>query len=353
MPSAPSSSSSFTSGTSISSFPAHVSQTHLPLRTAAYRTPFGAAYIGDSAELLAELPDDSVNLIMTSPPFPLLRQKAYGNVNELAYVDWLSTFAKLAHAKLRDDGSLVVDLGGTYRRGLPVRSLYNFRVLLHFCDDLGYHLAEEFYWFNPAKLPSPTEWVNKRKIRVKDAVDTVWWFSKTPWPQADVRAVLTPYSERMKRLIRDPAAAYAPVERPSGHAIGEGFGRDNGGAIPPNLLSISNTGASGRYLNSCRQVGVPAHPARFPPQLPEFFIRFLSRPGDLVLDFFSGSNTTGAVAEAHARRWLAFEARADYVAASAFRFMPPAATPEQVREVHRRVMAGDPDVFGEGSGGAL
>ena len=287
----------------------------------AYTTELGSAFIGDSRKLLAELGDDSVNLVVTSPPFALQRKKEYGNKEQCQYVDWLAEFAELVRAKLTGDGSLVIDIGGAYEKGQPVRSLYQFRALLKFCDDIGFYLAEEFYWHNPSKLPSPIEWVNKRKIRVKDSVNTVWWLSKTPWPKADVSKVLAPYSDRMKKLIQDPDAFYKPRLRPSGHDIGKGFAKDNGGAIPPNLLSFPNTESNGRYLSGCRIVGARGHPARFPGKLPLFFIRFLTDPGDTVLDIFAGSNTTGEVAELEGRRWLAFEERADYVAASAFRFL--------------------------------
>ena len=194
-------------------------------------------------------------------------------------------------ASSRDDGSFVLDLGGAYEPGSPTRSLYNFRVPIYFCDELGFHLAEDFYWHNPAKLPSPIEWVNKRKLRAKDSVNTVWWFGKTRWPKANVSKVLTEYSDRMKKLLEDPEGFYTPKKRPSGHDIGRAFGKDNGGAIPPNLLQISNSESNGSYLRGCKTVGVKGHPARFPAKLPEFFIRFLTEPGDLVLDIFAGSNT--------------------------------------------------------------
>jgi len=205
-----------------------------------YVTEHGAAYCGDSRQLLERLPDNSVNLVITSPPFALLRKKEYGNKEQHEYIDWLAEFAAIVHRKLRDDGSFVLDLGGAYRKGAPVRSLYNYRVLVRFCDELGFHLAEEFFWHNPSKLPSPIEWVNKRKLRVKDSVNTVWWLSKTEWPKADVTKVLAPYSERMKKLIQDPEKFYTPKGRPSGHDVSSGFGKDNGGAIPSNLLQISN-----------------------------------------------------------------------------------------------------------------
>lgn len=307
----------------------------------AYVTEHGAAYCGDSRSLLQELPDESVNLVLTSPPFALQREKEYGNKDQAEYVDWLVEFAELVRKKLVSDGSFVLDLGGAYQKGVPSRSLYNFRVPIRFCDELGFFLAEDFYWFNPSKLPSPIEWVNKRKIRAKDSVNNVWWFSKTEWPKADVSQVLTEYSDRMKKLIEDPDGFYKPKSRPSGHDISRAFSKDNGGAIPSNLLSIPNSESNGRYLEGCRAAKVKGHPARFPAKLPEFFIRFLTDPGDLVLDIFAGSNTTGAVAEAEGRRWLAFEASREYLAASTFRFAEKGVGVERLTEVYKRVTAGD------------
>lgn len=286
-----------------------------------YRTPRGQAYVGDSLELLGELPDNSIDLVMTSPPFALRRQKTYGNVEETEYVQWIKPFGREVFRVLKESGSFVLDLGGAYRSGIPSRSLYNFRVLLAFCDEIGFHLAEDFYWFNPAKLPSPIEWVNKRKIRAKDSVNTVWWFSKTDFPKADVRKVLAPYSDRMKKLIEDPTNFYTPKKRPSGHDISARFGKDNGGAIPSNLLSIPNTDSNSNYLRLCKELGLERHPARFPSDLPAFFIKMLTDKEDVILDIFGGSNTTGLVAETLERKWLTFEINREYLATSVLRFL--------------------------------
>ncbi|HEX4130672.1 MAG TPA: site-specific DNA-methyltransferase [Pirellulales bacterium] len=306
-----------------------------------YATALGASYCGDARELLSALPDGSVNLVMTSPPFALQRKKEYGNKGQSEYVDWLAEFASLVHRKLADDGSFVLDIGGAYMKGVPARSLYNFRVLLHFCDRIGFFLAEDFYWFNPSKLPSPIEWVNKRKLRAKDSINTVWWFSKTENPKANVTNVLVPYSERMKKLLDDPEEFYNPKKRPSGHDISMGFGKNNGGAIPSNLLQIPNSESNGVYLAGCKAVGVKPHPARFPAKLPEFFIRFLTEPGDVVIDIFAGSNTTGSVAEVERRRWLAFDEKREYLDASVFRFLGRKTTNGELLEVYHRVRAGE------------
>ena len=286
-----------------------------------YQTDLGKAYVGDARELLAQLADESVDLVLTSPPFALQRQKEYGNEDQTTYVDWLLGFCHDIRRVLRETGSFVLDLGGAYVKGRPVRSLYNYRILLRLCEEFDLRLAEEFFWYNPAKLPSPIEWVNKRKIRAKDAVNTVWWLSKSDFPKADIRRVLVPYSARMRKLLEDAERFYTPKKRPSGHDISGRFGDANGGAIPSNLLEISNTESNSPYIRYCKLAGIEGHPARFPEKLPTFFINLLTEPGDTVLDVFAGSNTTGAAAETAGCRWLAFELDAKYLAASAFRFL--------------------------------
>jgi DNA modification methylase len=289
--------------------------------TELYHTELGKLMVGQAEDVLCEIAAESIDLVVTSPPFALLRQKSYGNLDQSEYVDWLLSFGPLVKRILKDTGSFVIDLGGAYQRGKPVRSLYNFRVLLRLCDECGFHLAEEFFWHNPAKLPSPIEWVNKRKIRAKDSVNTVWWLSKSENPKADVSKVLTPYSARMKKLLEAPSQFYTPKDRPSGHDISAAFGKDNGGAIPSNLLQYPNTESNSIYIRLCKEYGLESHPARFPKSVPNFFINFLTEPGDTVLDIFAGSNTTGETAEELGRRWIGIECNKEYAIASAFRFM--------------------------------
>src|ERR1043166_6817051 len=179
-----------------------------------YTTPLGKAFLGDSLSLLPTLPDASLNLILTSPPYALHFKKAYGNEDQHRYVKWFLPFARQYHRLLKDDGSLVIDIGGAWQPGQPTRSLYHFELLIALCRQAGFHLAQEFYWYNPAKLPSPAEWVNVRKLRVKDAVNCLWWLSKTPWPKANNQKVLQEYSPDMHRLLK---RGYRLKQRPSGH----------------------------------------------------------------------------------------------------------------------------------------
>jgi DNA modification methylase len=283
----------------------------------AYRTKSGAAFCGDSKMLLGQLASNSINLVMTSPPFALLRKKEYGNEEQAHYIEWFMGFAEQVHRVLKDDGSFVIDIGGSWNPGHPTRSLYHFKLLIALCEQQGFHLAEEFFWYNPSKLPSPAQWVNVERIRAKDAVNCVWWLSKTERPKADNRRVLQPYSDAMLNLLEN---GYKAMKRPSGWAISTKFSKNNGGSIPPNILIIPNTDSNGSYIQRCRDAGMQPHPARFPPDLPRFFVKFLTEENDVVLDIFGGSNQTGKVADEEGRQWLTFELDPEYVEASKFRW---------------------------------
>ena len=289
----------------------------LPLRAPAYRTRAGAAYTGDALELLGAMPDESVNLVVTSPPYALEFKKEYGNEPQDRYVDWFLPFGREVLRVLRPDGSFVVNIGGAWRRGHPVRSLYHFELLLELVRSVGFFLAQEIYWYNPAKMPTPAEWVNVQRIRVKDSVEPCWWLSKTERPKAHNRSVLVPYSDDMLRLIEH---GFRAKRRPSGHLAKETWARDQGGAIPGNVLMFGNNDSNGRYISLLTERGLKVHPARFPVQLPEWFIRLLTDPGDVVVDIFAGSMTTGWAAERLNRAWLGFELSEEYVEASRLRF---------------------------------
>lgn len=282
-----------------------------------YTQQHGAVYLGDCLEIIKSIPDNSVNLILTSPPFALTRKKEYGNESAEKYIEWFLPFADEFKRVLAENGSFILDLGGAYLPGNPVRSIYQYELLVRLCKEVGFFLAQEFYHYNPARLPTPAEWVTIRRVRVKDAVNIVWWLSKTPNPKADNKKILKPYSQSMKRLLKK---GYKAQVRPSGHDISDKFQKDNKGAIPPNLLEIANTESNSTYLRRCKAAGVKPHPARFPQGFAEFFIKFLTDEGDLVLDPFAGSNTTGFVAETFQRRWIAVEINQDYVLGSRYRF---------------------------------
>lgn len=321
--------------------------------TPIYETDLGAAYCGDSLKVLKSKPlqehRGKVQLAFTSPPFPLNTKKSYGNLQGEAYIRWFAKFAPLLRDIVTEDGSIVIEIGNAWMPGQPTMSTHVLEAFLRFLKKGDLHLCQEFIWYNPARLPSPIEWVNKERSRVKDAFTRIWWMSPNPRPKADNRKVLREYSSSMKRLIE--TGKYNAGARPSEHHIGaDSFKTNNNGAIPPNvggvdalpsldsiitpkgfaeyleettnLLKAANTLSSDGYRRFCLDRGAPIHPARMPSTLVEFFVKFLTDEGDTVLDPFAGSNTTGAVTQSLARRWLSVEADWTYAAHSVGRFDP-------------------------------
>jgi len=303
-----------------------------------YRTNLGHMFTGLAEEALAQPRIQrwrgQVQLLFTSPPFPLQREKKYGNLQGESFAAWLGGFARLFADYLSPDGSIVIELGNGWNPGLPTMSTASLKALLAFQEAANLHLCQEFICFNPARLPTPAEWVAVRRVRVKDSFTRVWWLSPTPHPKADNRRVLTDYSASMKKLLQR-GTYNGGVKRPSEHHISaKAFLTNNGGAIPPNVLvppqenefeplsvlPIANTSSNDPYRRACRKKNIAGHPAVMPEALVGFFVQFLTDPGDLVLDPFAGSNTTGFVAEKHNRHWLAIEANRDYAISSKIRF---------------------------------
>ncbi|NLW90209.1 MAG: site-specific DNA-methyltransferase [Syntrophomonadaceae bacterium] len=308
-----------------------------------YYTRLGCCYNANAEDVLSTTLkrkySGQVQLILTSPPFPLNQKKQYGNLQGQEYIEWLAGFAPLFARLLTPDGSIVMELGNAWEKGSPVQSLLPMKTLLAFVEnqEAGLKLCQEFICHNPARLPSPAQWVNIERCRVTDSYTHIWWMAKSDRPKADNRKVLRPYSKSMEHL--HDTQQYNAGKRPSGHNISESsFLINHGGSIMPNALeiesidptkdprlpsnafSISNTNSADHYHRACREQDILPHPARMAPELASFFINFLTDPGDLVLDPFAGSNTTGYCAELNGRQWVSIEAREDYVKQSRLRF---------------------------------
>lgn len=283
-----------------------------------YSTELGKAYCADSLDIMKSMPSDSIDLVFTSPPYALHFKKEYGNAEQRDYVEWFLPFGQEIKRILKPKGSFVLNIGGAWTPGAPVRSLYHFKLLITLYEKLNFMLAQEFFWYNPAKMPAPAEWVNVRRIRVKDSVEYIYWLSKSDFPKADNRNVLQEYSKDMERLIK---RGVKKTRRPSGHNITTKFNLDQGGSIPGNLIESGNNESNSGYIKISKKLGKKIHPARFPATLPEFFIKFLTDENDIVIDPFAGSNTTGAVAESLGRRWISVEISEEYARDSEIRFM--------------------------------
>jgi hypothetical protein len=311
----------------------------------AHRTPLGSYILGDSVQLLGtklgKRLKGRVQLIVTSPPFPLNNKKSYGNLQGRQYLKWFTDLAPLFSSLLTPNGSIVMEIGNAWMPGKPIQSLLHFEALMGLVKNKRgrLRLCQQFVAYNPSRLPSPAQWVTIRRIRLTDSFTHVWWMAKTDYPKANNRRVLRPYSASMEALLK--RKSYNFGKRPSEHQISKnGFLTNHKGSIPhnffemeplsrnraprlPSVFSLSNSASNDFFLRECRKLEVNPHPARMPAGLAGFFIRFLTTPGDLVLDPFAGSNTTGFAAESLGRRWIGIDIRKDYVQQSKIRFKDP------------------------------
>jgi DNA modification methylase len=309
-----------------------------------FKTPSGRFYVGDSVSTLKKLKqlEGKVQLIITSPPFPLNKKKSYGNLSGEDYLEWFTSLAPLFARLLKPDGSVVIEIGNAWEQGRPVQSLLPLKSLLGFLsnEEADFRLCQEFICYNPSRLPSPAAWVTTNRIRTVDSYTHLWWMSKTDKPKADNNRVLRPYSKSMKALLS--SKTFNAGKRPSEHKISEdGFLKDCGGSIAqnffeldtldpkrerrlPNAFSFSNTSSNDYFSRVCKRRNIVPHPARMPMGLAAFFIQFLTDRGDLVLDPFAGTNTTGYAAQRLGRKWLAVEAKKEYATQARIRFNDPA-----------------------------
>ena len=293
------------------------------LLKAHYSTDLGLAFHSEASKFVeSKFASDfagTVDLILTSPPYPLVAPKAYGNKIGEEYKSELVYIFSSALPLLKETGSLVVEIGNAWEPGLPEMQTLPVETLIDIKNELNLRLCQMFVWDNPNKIPGPASWVNIKRIRVKDSFTHIWWFSPTAFPKANNRNVLTPYKPGMEKLLS--TQKYNRGVRPSGHDVGEGFLMRNEGSIPSSVLSYSNSKESADYKLWCDQGGFPRHPARMPSDLAKFFINLTTEPGDLVFDPFGGSNTTGRAAQDLGRRWMITEMSKDYIDGSKGRFI--------------------------------
>ena len=199
-----------------------------------HQTEYGQYYVGSCEEVLeSPVLDDvrgKVQLLLTSPPFPLNSKKKYGNLQGDEFREWFVSLAKPFSEMIADDGSIVIEMGNAWEEGRPVQSLLHLRSLLDFvsCPESNLRLCQQFIVYNPTRLPSPANWVTIKRTRVTDSYTNMWWMSKTDDPKADNRKVLRPYSRSMKALL--DRKSYNAGGRPSQHVVSKSsFLKDNGG----------------------------------------------------------------------------------------------------------------------------
>lgn len=267
---------------------------------------------GECLEEMKKLPDKSVNMIFTSPPYAD-QIKDYGKtdvkISPDRFDDWFLPRAREMYRILKDDGSFVLNINDKVDG--PYQNIFVFKLVVMLVEKAGFHLVRDYIWYNPATPPNVFSRGNMG--RTKKSHEYCFWFSKTDHWKFDMTPIRKPYSERMKeQFAAGPQGDRAANTRPSRHNFDLSHAwKDNGGADPGSVIEISNTSSNDTFHRLCKQFGA-SHPARFPSKLAEFFILAGTDEGDVVLDPFGGSGTTAITASRLNRNFEYIEINPDY-----------------------------------------
>ncbi|MBB3267739.1 site-specific DNA-methyltransferase (cytosine-N4-specific) [Azospirillum sp. OGB3] len=284
-----------------------------------YTLDGGLALWGHAEDCASAIERGSLNLILTSPPYPVVN-RAYGKLSVPEWLSWMSRLTTLWRELLTDDGTLALNLGDVFVGGTPCLSPYVERYTLDAIDTHGMFLAGRMRWHSPTRL-GHIEWTAKRRVRPRNTLEHILLLSKTPHPDWDTRRLPPePYSQRTIDGW-EAAQKRGRNRRPSGYDINEqAFAPTGDGPLPGNLIVAAGAPGNDRYSRRCRAAGVQPHPARFSEEVPKRIILLTTKPGDMVHDPMCGSNTTGKVALDLGRRFIASDVMLSYVDQSGMRF---------------------------------
>lgn len=255
--------------------------------TPVFQTALGCLYVGDSLKIIQSIPTQSIDLILSSPPFSLDRDAGSNDLNKGEFLEWMLKYMTEFGRVMVPNGSVVLELGNTWSSHARKRSIHNYQLIVKLCSDGEWHLIQEFYWYNPDSLPTPKIWVEDEHIRFHNSISTIWWLSKLTNPQVDNRLIL--YNNSLTTKFS-------------------------------NLLLFADSLEDNCYLDRCHEFGLKPHPDRFPTTFPDFFIRLLTDKNGTVLDPFAGSCTTGAAAESLGRSWICIEKNNELLKTAHLRF---------------------------------
>lgn len=286
----------------------------------AFSTDLGVAIWGSNESFFPQF-DGPIHLVLSSPPYPLARPRAYGNCSEADMVDFICRSLEPIVRQLAPGGSICLNVSNDcFLKNLPARSMYPERLVLAMWDRFGLFKMDQIIWNNTSKAPGPVQWASKKRIQLNVGWEPVYWFCNDPLKcKADNRNVLLPHSDRHSKLIARGGETRKANYSDGAYRIRPGsFGNDTPGAIPRNVLSKGHNCADSAALRRhARALSFPVHGAGFPSWLPEFFIKYLTSVGDLVVDPFAGGAKTMLAAERLGRRWAGTENILDYVRPSA------------------------------------
>jgi len=289
-----------------------------------FSTNLGLAVWGDCSTVLAGL-DQPITLIVSSPPYPIQRSRAYGGTADTAaYIDFICRAIEPAVSGLAPGGSLCLNVSNdVFEPGLPSRSLYLERLTLAIADRFGMSLMDRLIWHNGSKPPGPCAWTSKKRMQLNVAWEPILWFTNDPTRiTSDNRRVLEAHTERQLKLMKAGGEKREADYGDGAYRLRPGaYGELTSGRIPRNVIARGHACADTRqYRADAKRLSLPVHGAMQPLSIPDFLIRFLSKADDLIVDPFGGTFKAGMAAERLGRRWIVAEKVLEYVRGSGERF---------------------------------
>ncbi len=289
----------------------------------AFSTKLGLALWGSCHDVFARI-DEPVALVLTSPPYPIRKPRAYGGVKASEFTDFLCRALEPIVPNLIDGGSVALNVSpDVFEEGSPARSLYLEEATLALHRRLGLHCMDRLIFENPARPPGPVRWASINRVQLNATYEIVLWLTNNPHACfADNRRVLLPHTERHTALVARGGEKRASFYGDGAYRLRVGsFGTETPGRIPRNVLRFTHHGATHRDMRAAAQAaGLPTHGACMPLGLAKFLVEFLTRKDQLVVDCFGGWLRTALAAEQTGRRWLATEMMGEYLMGAAHPF---------------------------------
>lgn len=259
--------------------------------------------LGDCRELLRDLPNDSIDLIVTSPPYADQRKQTYGGIKPEHYVAWFLTISQELLRVLKPTGTFILNIKEKTSEG--EKHIYVLELILALRQQ-GWLWTEEFIWHK--KNCHPGKWPN----RFRDAWERLLQFNKTKKFAMYQEEVMVPVGDWAKTRLKNLSET---DKRRDDSKVGSGFGKNVSNWLgremvyPTNVLHVEDLT---NVLHMATESSNRNHSAVFPKALPEWFIKLFTQEGDWVLDPFAGSGTTCLVAKTMNRNSVGMETKKEY-----------------------------------------
>lgn len=252
-------------------------------------------HLGDSLNLMRDLSDNSVDLVITSPPYSTL--KTYiddSGISADDYVDWFIPYCKEIERVLKPTGSFILNINDKVEGGF--RHPYVFDLISKLHKETNLKLFERLFWNKMKGLPN--------RSRFGDRVEYVFWFAKEKGFTFHIDSMRCPYSKTSIQRMKNPLKKrFARTEENQNSGEYKEWKPNPLGALPTTLVNISSE--TKRISDN--------HVAVFPVEFASYFIQGATNPGDIVLDPFMGTGTTAVASKKLGRNFIGFETQLDYI----------------------------------------